>query len=62
MARGFLPSLVDLGVTGFLADDELDPVACLAAVGERFPPAVMATAYERLYAGAISRAGGAAAP
>jgi glycosyltransferase involved in cell wall biosynthesis len=71
MARGCLPSLVDDGVTGFLADDEtsfadalrrldqLDPVVCMAAARERFAPAVMAAAYERLYAEAISRAGGA---
>jgi glycosyltransferase involved in cell wall biosynthesis len=74
MARGCLPSLVDEGVTGFLADDEtgfadamrrldeLDPVACMAVARERFAPAVMAAAYERLYAEAIRRAGGAAAP
>ncbi len=74
MARGCLPSLVDPGVTGFLADDEagfadalcrldeLDPVAYMAVARERFTPAVMAAAYERLYAEAVSRAGGAAAP
>jgi glycosyltransferase involved in cell wall biosynthesis len=73
MARGCVPSLVDHGVTGFLAEDEagfvdalrrlgeLDPRACMAAAGERFAPAVMAAAYERLYATAISRASAASA-
>jgi glycosyltransferase involved in cell wall biosynthesis len=70
MARGCLPSLVDDGVTGFLADgetgfadalrrlDELDPAACMAVARTRFAPAEMAAAYERLYADAITRAGG----
>jgi glycosyltransferase involved in cell wall biosynthesis len=74
MTRGCLPYLVDPSVTGFLADNEagfadalrrlgeLDPVAYMAAAGELSTPVVMATAYERLYAGAISRASGAAAP
>ena len=74
MARGCLFVLVRPGVTGFLADDEagfadalrrldeLDPVASMAAAGEPSTPAVMATAYERLYAEAIPRASGAAAP
>jgi glycosyltransferase involved in cell wall biosynthesis len=61
MARGCLPSLVDPGVTGFLADDEaeftaalgrlheLDPGACREQARRRFSPAVMADGYERLY-------------
>jgi glycosyltransferase involved in cell wall biosynthesis len=69
MARGCLPSLVDDGVTGFLADDEtgfaealgrldeLDPGACMAVARERFAAAAMATAYEQLYEETISRAG-----
>ena len=61
-------------MTGFLAEDEAgfadalrrldepDPVTCMAAAGEPSTPVVMATAYERLYAEAISRVSGAAAP
>ncbi|MCV2489423.1 glycosyltransferase [Geodermatophilus sp. YIM 151500] len=68
-ARGCLPSLVEHGTTGFLADDEdglvdgllrldeLDPAACLATARRRFAPAVMAGAYERLYAEVVRRAG-----
>ena len=68
MARGCLPSLVDPGVTGFLATDEaefvaalgrldeLDPAACMAVARERFAPGVMAAAYERLYTEAVARA------
>jgi glycosyltransferase involved in cell wall biosynthesis len=67
MARGCLPSLVDPGVTGFLADDEtgftealgrldqLDPEACAQAAGRRFSPAVMAEGYEHLYAEVLRR-------
>jgi glycosyltransferase involved in cell wall biosynthesis len=67
MARGCLPSLVDHGVTGFLARDEaeftaaltrideLDPEACAAAARRRFAPAVMADGYERLYAEVLRR-------
>jgi len=67
MARGCLPSLLDHGVTGFLADDEagftaalarideLDPEACAAAAVRRFAPAVMAEGYERLYAQVLRR-------
>lgn len=62
MAQGCLPSLVDDGVTGFLADDEagftaalgrladLDPAACAEAARRRFAPQVMADGYEALYA------------
>ena len=67
MALGCLPSLVDHGVTGFLAEDEagftaalarldeLDPEACAAAARRRFAPAVMADGYERLYAAVLRR-------
>ena len=68
MAQGCLPSLVDDGVTGFLADDEagfaaalgrldeLDPVACAATARRRFAPGVMADGYEALYAEVLRRA------
>jgi glycosyltransferase involved in cell wall biosynthesis len=61
MALGCLPSLVQDGVTGFLADDEtgftqalgrlteLDPEACAETARRRFSPGVMADRYERLY-------------
>jgi glycosyltransferase involved in cell wall biosynthesis len=61
MAHGCLPSLVDPGVTGFLATDEdgftaalgrldeLDPGDCAATARRRFAPAVMGAAYEELY-------------
>jgi glycosyltransferase involved in cell wall biosynthesis len=67
MARGCLPSLVDHGVTGFLARDEtefsaalrrvdeLDPRACAATARRRFSPGVMADGYERLYADVLER-------
>jgi glycosyltransferase involved in cell wall biosynthesis len=68
MGLGCLPSLVDDGVTGFLADDEatftaalgrideLDPVACAATARRRFAPGVMADGYEVLYAEVLRRA------
>lgn len=68
MARGCLPSLVDHGRTGFLADDEagftaalarvgeLDPAVCAAEARRRFAPPVMAQRYEQLYADALRRA------
>lgn len=67
MARGCLPSLVEPGVTGFLASDEaeftaalgrldeLDPGACAETARRRFSPEVMAEGYERLYAEALRR-------
>jgi glycosyltransferase involved in cell wall biosynthesis len=70
MARGCLPSLVEHGRTGFLADDEagfaaavgrvaeLDPHACRAVAERRFAPAVMAAAYEELYAEVLQRSSG----
>ncbi|WP_369255749.1 glycosyltransferase [Geodermatophilus amargosae] len=68
LARGCLPSLVDDGRTGLLADDETQLTAALARIGEidpeecaaearrRFAPPVMAAAYERLYAEVVRRA------
>lgn len=66
--RGCLPSLVEHGVTGFLAEDEdafvaalhrldeIDPAACASAAAGRFAPAVMADGYEALYAEVLHRA------
>ncbi|MCW2537556.1 MAG: hypothetical protein JWQ26_3255 [Modestobacter sp.] len=74
MARGCLPSLVDPGVTGFLADseadftaaltrvDDLDPRACAATARRRFAPGVMADGYEALYADVRRRAAAAPGP
>jgi glycosyltransferase involved in cell wall biosynthesis len=68
MAQGCLPSLVDDGVTGFLAADEagftaalhrideLDPRACAETARRRFSPARMGAGYERLYAQVLRRA------
>jgi glycosyltransferase involved in cell wall biosynthesis len=67
MARGCLPSLVDDGRTGFVADDEaaftaalgrldeIDPAVCAAEARRRFAPAVMAQGYEQLYAEVLRR-------
>ena len=69
LTRGCLPSLVDDGVTGLLADDEaglvealrrigdIDPAACRADAVRRFAPDVMARAYEGLYDDVVGRAG-----
>jgi glycosyltransferase involved in cell wall biosynthesis len=69
MARGCLPSLLEPGVTGFLATDEegftaalarldeIDPQACADAARRRFAPAVMADGYEQLYAEVLRRSG-----
>ncbi|HEX2073722.1 MAG TPA: glycosyltransferase [Geodermatophilus sp.] len=69
MARGCLPSLIDPGRTGFLADDEagftaalhrldeIDPAVCAAEARRRFAPAVMADGYERLYTEVLQRVG-----
>ena len=66
---GCLPSLVEDGVTGFLAEDEeafaaalrrlheIDPAACAAAASSRFAPSVMVDGYEALYAEVLHRAG-----
>ncbi|WP_091109033.1 glycosyltransferase [Geodermatophilus dictyosporus] len=66
--RGCLPALVDDGRTGFLRDDEaglaaaltrlgeIDPRACAEDARRRFAPAVMAGAYERVYAEVLRRA------
>jgi glycosyltransferase involved in cell wall biosynthesis len=68
MARGCLPALVEHGVTGFLASDlagfvdglrrvgEIDPARCATVARARFAPAVMARAYEHLYAQVLGRA------
>jgi glycosyltransferase involved in cell wall biosynthesis len=65
--RGVLPSLVDHGVTGFVADNEDELAGYLGRVGEldrrgiwerasaRFAPAGMAAAYARLYDDLIAR-------
>ena len=74
MALGCLPSLVDDGVTGFLAADEagftvalgrldeLDPEACAGEARRRFAPGVMADGYESLYAEVLQRTRRAAVP
>jgi glycosyltransferase involved in cell wall biosynthesis len=66
-SRGCLPSLVEDGRTGLLADDEeglaaalqavggIDPAVCAAEARRRFAPDVMAAAYELLYAEAVRR-------
>jgi glycosyltransferase involved in cell wall biosynthesis len=71
---GCLPSLVDDGRTGFLAEDEgafadalrrldeIDPEECAAEARRRFAPAVMADGYERLYAEVLRRAARLPAP
>lgn len=65
---GVLPSLLDHGVTGWIADsedefavllaraDELDPDACRAAAVARFSPATMAGRYVALYEEVLRRA------
>ena len=70
MRRGALATLVDHGVTGFLADDpaelpglldrvgELDPAACRRAAEERFSAGTMAERYLELYARVTELAGG----
>lgn len=69
LARGVFPSLVEHGVTGWVAQsetelagyldrlDELDPVACQLIARQRFSPDAMATAYESLYLDVLARAG-----
>ena len=68
MRRGALPSLVEHGVTGFLAGDErelagymarageIDPEACRRAAEERFTADRMADAYLDAYADVVRRA------
>lgn len=65
--RGCLPSLIEHGVTGFLAADEdelttylgrvdeLDPAACRAAAVTRFSAAAMAARYLDLYREVLRR-------
>jgi glycosyltransferase involved in cell wall biosynthesis len=74
MARGCLPTLVDHGVTGFLATDldgfvdglrrveEIDPARCAAVARERFAPGVMAGAYEQIYERVAGRLGSPTRP
>jgi glycosyltransferase involved in cell wall biosynthesis len=69
LARGCLPSLVDPGVTGHLADDEaglvealrrigdVEPAACARDARRRFTPDVMAAAYEARYEEVRTRTG-----
>ena len=69
LARGVFPSLVEHGVTGWIARteselvgylqrlDELDPDACQRLARQRFSPDAMAAAYESLYLDVLARAG-----
>jgi glycosyltransferase involved in cell wall biosynthesis len=69
MRRGVMPTIVEHGVNGFLADDErefagylrrageIDPAACRRTVVERFSAARMAERYLELYAKVIAAAG-----
>jgi glycosyltransferase involved in cell wall biosynthesis len=66
---GVLPSLVDHGETGWLADSEaelaellarageIEPARCRAVAEERYSPARMASSYAELYEDVIARAG-----
>ncbi|MGI8722635.1 MAG: glycosyltransferase [Geodermatophilaceae bacterium] len=68
LARGVFPSLVQHGVTGWVAASEtelagyldrigeLDPVACQSIARQRFSPAAMAAEYESLYFDVLTRA------
>ena len=68
LRRGSVPEVVVDGVTGWIRDEpadlpsalrrvgELDPVACVAHVRERFGAALMAQRYEQVYHQAIARA------
>jgi len=68
LARGVFPSLVEHGVTGWVARteaelsgyldrlDELDPVTCQLVARQRFSPGAMAAAYESMYAEVLARA------
>jgi glycosyltransferase involved in cell wall biosynthesis len=61
-ARGAAPELIEHGRTGFVVSDvsamveavaasaEIDPLACASLARARFHPAVMADAYQRIYA------------
>jgi glycosyltransferase involved in cell wall biosynthesis len=72
MRRGAFESIVEHGVTGFLADDErqfadylgraaeLDPAACRRAVERRFSATAMGAAYAELYDEVIALARGGA--
>ena len=68
LARGVFPSLVDHGVTGWIAQsdvelasyleriEELDPVACQRFARQRFSPEAMAASYESIYLEVLARA------
>jgi glycosyltransferase involved in cell wall biosynthesis len=74
MRRGALPTIVEHGVTGFLAGDpaelpalldrvgELDPAACRRAAEERFSAGAMADRYLELYAEVRERAAAVSTP
>jgi glycosyltransferase involved in cell wall biosynthesis len=53
--RGCLPTLVEHGVTGFLADDEDELAVCLGRVGELDPAACRAAAVSRFSSGAMAQ-------
>jgi glycosyltransferase involved in cell wall biosynthesis len=67
LGRGVLPSLIEHGVNGFLADDEreladylprageIDPSACRRTVEENYTAPAMADAYVRLYDEVLER-------
>jgi glycosyltransferase involved in cell wall biosynthesis len=67
LGRGVFPSLVDHGLTGWVARseqelagylerlDELDPVACQRFARQRFSPGAMAVAYVSLYRDVLAR-------
>jgi glycosyltransferase involved in cell wall biosynthesis len=68
LRRGVLPSLIEHGVNGFLADSEreladylprageIDPAACRRTVEEHYTAPAMADAYVRLYGEVLERA------
>jgi glycosyltransferase involved in cell wall biosynthesis len=74
LRRGALPTLIEDGVTGFLADrpeqlaelldrvGEIDPAACRQAAEQRFSAEAMADAYLGLYRTVLERAGRVSTP
>jgi glycosyltransferase involved in cell wall biosynthesis len=73
-ARGAAPELIERGRTGFVVADvdamveavaassEIDPLACASLARARFHPAVMADAYQRVYASVLDPPGIAELP